>query len=177
MQEAHCLLCSKCSLCSSVQWEGRDGVPPRHGVPPGHRVPPGMGYSLHGVPPEMGYPPDLRWGTPTSDLRWGTPPPRPEMGYPPYLRLEMGYPPTSHLRWGNPTPPRKCEQTENITFPHPSDAGGNKSQSSMNTVKAIVSFVSIPHLALQWNGCDGRQMNSSLWVQIHRSWFGRFRKT
>ena len=23
------------------------------------------------------------------------------------------------------TNPRKCEQTENITFPHPSDAGGN----------------------------------------------------
>ena len=26
---------------------------------------------------------------------------------------------------GYPPPPRKCEQTENITFPHPSDAGGN----------------------------------------------------
>ena len=50
--------------------------------------------------------PDLRWGTPYLDLGWGTP-----------------YP---DLRWILPPPPRKCEQTENITFPHPSDAGGNK---------------------------------------------------
>ena len=48
--------------------------------------------------------PDLGWGTPSHpDLRWGTPQPRPGMGY----------------------PPCKCGQTENITFPHPSDAGGN----------------------------------------------------
>ena len=76
----------------------------------------------------MGYPhhPDLVWGVPWvlptiqtwdgvpphPDLRWGTPPPRPGMGYPPPTDLGRGIPPN---KWG---------QTENITFPHPSDAGG-----------------------------------------------------
>ena len=57
--------------------------------------------------PRMGYPPpcpDLGWDTPISGLGWSSPQSRPEMGY---------------------TPPPKCEQTGNITFPHPSDAGGN----------------------------------------------------
>ena len=46
----------------------------------------------------------------------------------------MGYPPgEGHVnggsimgwRWGKPPPPTPgFEQTENITFPHPSDAGG-----------------------------------------------------
>ena len=74
-------------------------------------------------------PPDLGWGTPRTwdgvpprtwdgvtpqtwdwvppldlDLGWGTPLPRPEMGYPPQV-------------WTD-------KQTENSTFPHPSDAGG-----------------------------------------------------
>ena len=56
----------------------------------------------------MGYPPsESGMGYPLClDLGQGTPPSRPGMGYPP--------------------PPHMCEQTENITFPHPSDAGGNK---------------------------------------------------
>ena len=90
---------------------------------------------------------DLVWGTPHPDLRWGTPstqtwdvapptqtwdvapPPRPGMGYPPTQtwdgvppRPGMGYPLPTDLGWGTPY---KCGQTENITFSHPSDAGGN----------------------------------------------------
>ena len=102
------------------------GVPhPRVGGVPHPRV--------GGVPPRpgMGYPPpptpDLGWATPNPDMGWVTPPPfRPgwDTPPPPHLRPEMGYPPD--LRWGTPTPlqtwdwvsPRKCEQTENITFPH-----------------------------------------------------------
>ena len=102
MQEAHCLLCSKYSLCCSVQEGTRStpldlglGTPSPPDLGPGTPLPgPGMGYPL--PRPEMGYPP-----------------PRPEMGYP-LPRPEMGYP-----------PPRKCGQTENITSRHPSDAGGN----------------------------------------------------
>ena len=109
------------------------GVPhPRSGGVPHPRSRGGTPSQVWGY---LGYPPSSRpgWGTPTLDLRWGTPSPylrwgtplpsRPGWGtpppvlarVPPYLRPEMGYPP----------PPRKCEQTENITFPHPSDAGGN----------------------------------------------------
>ena len=61
-------------------------------------------------------------------LGWGTPPAKPGMGYPP-ARPGMGYPPYPDLRWGRPPPPVEVwtdTQSENITFPHPSDAGGNK---------------------------------------------------
>ena len=67
---------------------------------------PGMGY-----PPVswMGYPPhprDLGWGNPP--ISWmGYPPPGPGMGYPPPVEV-----------WTD-------KQTENSTFPHPLDAGGN----------------------------------------------------
>ena len=55
-----------------------------------------------------GYPIQTWDGVPLPIPGTGYPPPRPGMGYPhPDL------------------PSRKCEQTENITFPHPSDAGGN----------------------------------------------------
>ena len=78
---------------------GLGGVPhPKSGVPLHH-------LDLAGVPPS-----DLRWGTP-QHLDLAGVPPGPEMGYPADLRYEMGY------------PPGKCEQTENITFPHPSDGG------------------------------------------------------
>ena len=68
----------------------------------------------------------VQWG---GGLEMGYPPP--DMGYPPghgvppqtWVPPGHGVPP-SDLRWG--TPARKCEQTEKITFPHPSDAGGNK---------------------------------------------------
>ena len=86
---------------------GGGGLPPSSswmGVP--HPADPfrrGMGYPLSR--PGMGYPP------PHPDLGWGTPLSRPGTGYPP---------PSS----------RKCEQTENITFPHPSDASGNYGNSA-----------------------------------------------
>ena len=89
------------------------GVPPVPGLDGGVPHSTDQGYPmliLDGVPPH----PDLRCGPPIPsgpgmgsshlDLGWGTPPPsRPEIGY----------------------PPCKCEQTETITFPHPSDADGN----------------------------------------------------
>ena len=77
---------------------------------------------------------------------WGTPPPvrtydgvpRPEMGYLPILDLRLGYPlppswPGMGLTspcWQDGVPPPPVDmwtdtQSENITFPHPSDAGGN----------------------------------------------------
>ena len=103
---------------------------PRVPLPPSR---PEMGYPL--PRPEMGYPP-LRpgMGYPRpSRPEMGSPLPRPEMGYPPSWP-EMGYPPTQtwdgvppHLDLEQGTsPPRKCGQTENITFSHPSDAGGKK---------------------------------------------------
>ena len=48
-------------------------------------------------------------------------------GIPPSIS-RMGYSPPPHpdLGRGTPSPPlRKCGHTKNITFPHPSDVGGN----------------------------------------------------
>ena len=92
-------------------------------VPPGPDL--GQGTPLiqiwDGVPPpiqtwdEVPPCPDLGWGTPCPDLGWFTPP-HPDLGRG-TPRLDLG--------WGTPPPPcGKCGQTENITFPHPSDAGG-----------------------------------------------------
>ena len=90
----------------------------------GWRVPWGTPFS------RMGYSHlDLGWGT---LLGWDTPPlSGPGMGYP---HPELGWgTPLSHqdLGWGTPTqtwdgvpPLQTWEQTETITFPHPSDAGG-----------------------------------------------------
>ena len=86
----------------------------------------------HPPRPETRYPPpDLRLGTPPHlnldlghphlDLDLGCPPPGPG----------PGIPPTSTWTWDPPlpgpgTPPLGVDwQTENSTFPHPSDAGGN----------------------------------------------------
>ena len=84
----------------------------------------------------MGYPPSAEWGTPRPGMGYplsgpgmGYPPSGPGMGYSPHLDLGwgtsvwtgMGYPPHPDVRWGTP---RKYEQTETITFPHPSDADG-----------------------------------------------------
>ena len=92
--------------------------------------------------PKVGYPPPGR-GTPLARCDWGG---VPEVGYPPlgYPRpgvtgggwgyLRWGTPPRAGPGWGTPRldlagvpppPPPRCEQTENITFAHPSDAVGN----------------------------------------------------
>ena len=81
--------------------------------------------------------PLLRLGTPHQtwdrvpplDLDLG--PPHLDLVPPSYLYLDLGPP---YLDLGPPLPgpgpgtppPPKCGQTENITFRHPSDAGGNK---------------------------------------------------
>ena len=76
----------------------------------------GMGYPiiLHGVPP-------------CSDLGWGYPLSWPEIGVPPILTWDPirkdGVPP-SQRDWIEYLPPPNW-QTENSTFPHPSDADGN----------------------------------------------------
>ena len=64
-----------------------------------------------GTPPH----PDLRRGTPILTLKRGNP-------TPPILTWGGG---TPHQPDEGTPPPHKCGQTENITFPHPSDAGGN----------------------------------------------------
>ena len=110
-----------------------------------------VGYPPLGYPPSRsdgGYP---RWGT----THWGTPPSRsdpggtrggvlpigvppcwgtpcqgiPPLGYPPIgvpPRLDLAWVPPPGWTWLGYPPPPRCEQTENITFPHPSDAVGNK---------------------------------------------------
>ena len=131
-----------------------DGVPhiSRMGYPPvktWDRVPPP--HQHDGVPPIL----ILDGGTPYPDLGWGTPhqqdgvPPlsRPGMGYTPVIN-RMGYPPPHpDLRWGTlPPPPRKCGQTENITFPHPSDAGGKKVQLQQKVSHADMGLHSHPSI-------------------------------
>ena len=87
--------------------------PPRPGpgTPPPPPLGPGPGTPL---PPDLdlGPPPDLRLGTPpTSTWNWDPP------------DVELGPPPTWTWTWD---PPLGVDwQTENSTFPHPSDAGGN----------------------------------------------------
>ena len=88
----------------------------------GGRVPPsevGQYHLLRWVPPCLdlgrGYPPAWTWE--------GVPPPGPGKGYP--LAGPGGTPHLDLGRW-YPPPPRNGGQSENITFRHPSDAGGNQ---------------------------------------------------
>ena len=147
-QEAHRPPCSKCSLC----WWGRGypiqswtggyhillmgGYPIQSWIGGGYWVPPVPGLDgtpsillMGGTPSSngWGYPrlphPDFGWGTPHQQN--GVPPIRTWDRVPPSLDLGRGIPsPRPDLRWGTP-PPHKCGQTEAITFPHPSHAGGN----------------------------------------------------
>ena len=85
-----------------------DGGYPRWSTPP-HRS--DGGYPRWGTPqqgtPQKGTHGQVWWGVPELDLAWVPPPP-------PYGP-------------GRGTPlPHRCEQTENITFPHYSDAVGKK---------------------------------------------------
>ena len=135
------------------------GDPPAGGYP----IPAG-GYPLAGVPPILtwlggtpslqgvplagitpllhlaGIPPIWTWpGYPTSDLS-RVPPFEPGWGTPPRWTWP-GYPPIKG--WGAPHLdlaglPSRCGQTENITFPHPSDAVGNKRTSRMREMNPSV---------------------------------------
>ena len=109
------------SACYAALSNGWEGVP--------HPVLVVGGYTSHPPPSRPG-----REGTSHHpDLGWGTPQPRHGIGYLPPTQPGMGYLPHPDLGWGTLHPqtwdgvphPHKCGQTETITFPHPSDAGGN----------------------------------------------------
>ena len=101
-----------------------------------------------GVTP--GYLPSARWGCPPS-LRWGPPPPiqtRKDGGAP--VRKDGGTPIGKNgippiCQMGYPSPPRRCEQTEIITFPHPSDAGGNNQS---RTLFSLLPSINLDIIAL-----------------------------
>ena len=93
---------------------------------------------------ETGYPPppDLKPGTPPPpDLRPGTLPTWTWTWNPPHLDLEPPPPPGPGTPLPGPRtpPPPKCGQTENITFRHPSDAGGKNSAPNINGKKKKLS--------------------------------------
>ena len=94
-------------------YSGR-GIPTLVGGTPAGGYPGGVAppHQLYAVPPIswMGYPPSAGWGTPQSA---GQGIPHQLDGVPPHHQLDRVPPPPIH-------------QTENITFPHPSDAGGKK---------------------------------------------------
>ena len=126
-------------------WTGGGGTPSLTGVPPiltwwgfpipgwGYPIPdqgtPSSGPSQHIPPPPAG----PGWGTPWEGT-WDQ-----SLGYTPertwdqsrYYGMEMGY-----------TPPRvrTDKQTETITFPHPSDAGGNKFRNTFVLWVLMYSF-------------------------------------
>ena len=80
---------------------------------PGPPLPPIQGWmSLpENLIPGIPLPPVQGWISLPKNLRLGTPPP-------PCPRLDQ--PTRKSVTWD---PPQKCEQTETITFPHPSDGG------------------------------------------------------
>ena len=120
-RKRHTARCVASALSAALSPEGERGTPiqSQRGVPPsspdggGTPIQSRWGYP-HLVPTRGGYPgsPSARWSIlPLSGWMGITPPP-----------------PTSSGRMGVPDGvplPHRCEQTENITFPYPSDAGGN----------------------------------------------------
>ena len=139
-QETYHPPCSEYSFCCPnwvypPSWPGwGEGyltwVPSPTRVPP-HQGTPSPGYPLTRVPPPPGYPPPGYLPCQGAPPRQGTPPHGCPMAFWEMLQSIMGY----------GYPPPRCEQTENITFPHPSDAGGNKH---------IVVIRSIGHNKLGW---------------------------
>ena len=110
-----------------------EGVPPHHpdlaGVPP--TIQTWLGYPPHhqdlaGVPQPPPSRPGLGTPSPPSRPGWDTPPPHhPDLtGVPPPHPDLAGVPPPLVKVWTD-------KQTKNSTFPHPSDAGGNKDYYSM----------------------------------------------
>ena len=120
-QEAYRPPCSEYSFCCSPGYPPRGGVPDR--VPPGVRVPPG------GVPDRDPTPPGgyLTRVPPRGVPDPGTPggvrvPPRCLMAFWEMLQKHYGIcvpPPVDRQNHG------WTDACQNITFPHPSDAGGN----------------------------------------------------
>ena len=112
-------------------WWGGD-----HGYPPPSR--PGQGGTPHH--------PDLA-GVPSphhQDLAGVPPTIKTWLGYPPTIQTWPGYPPHHPDLAGVPPSPVKVwtdKQTENSTFPHPSDAGGNKSGMLILLPLQFVDFI------------------------------------
>ena len=142
-QEAYRPPCSKYSLCCPNLVPPPARVPPQPGYPPARvpplaRVPPSQG-----TPPWPGYPPGQ--GTPPAGPgRVQPPPPDCPMAFWEMLQSIMGY----------GYPPPRCEQTENITFPHPSDAGGNNFSDDchgsdiLNFFEQSYSITFLPHSSM-----------------------------
>ena len=118
-------------------------IPGRVPLPGGVHLPGGYPH-----PDLLGYPPsDLNRVSPLSDLARvpplsdlaGVPALSDLAGVPPSFRTWLGTPCWTWL--GYPPPPvgpgrdnlPMCGQTENITFPHPSDAVGNKKRVTIHT--------------------------------------------
>ena len=101
-------------------------------IPPLH---PDLGWAtphqLDGVPPCL----DLGWGTPHQ--LDGYPPAWTWDGVTPSVQTWDGVPPPSVEEWTD-------KQTENSTFPHPSDAGGNYKQQQESPRVCTTRAVSCP---------------------------------
>ena len=88
-------------------------------------IPPARGRKILTPPADPPLGPDPPWLTPPPS--W--PPPGPDLPQLTPLKLTPPgtWPPLAD-------PPPRCEQTENVTFPHPSDAGGkNRGSNTRNT--------------------------------------------
>ena len=130
-QEAYRPPRSKCSLCCSV-----GGVPHPDLARGGGGVPhPDLTWSNPPPPPPgPGYHPERTW-----DQWCGK---EPGTGVPPWKghgtsdlgkNMGLGYPPSQ--MWTD-------KQTENITIPHPSDAGGNKLMSARSNNRCLQPVLS-----------------------------------
>ena len=96
----------------------------------GGRVPPIQSWTggTPGYSPTLildGVPHQQDGVSPYPDFGWGYLPPNQQDGVPLQLDLVWGKVPI--WTWDG-VPPRKCGQTETITFPHPSDAGGKNTR-------------------------------------------------
>ena len=128
-RKRHTDRCLSSTPCAVLTWPGK-GI----SSTPGRGIPPVLNWLVGGGGAgytKLEYPhSDLaEMGSPHPDLAgWG-----PQLGHPhPDLAGwggVVGVPPRwdpSHLDLAWVPPPPRCGQTENITFPHPSDAVGNK---------------------------------------------------
>ena len=127
-------------------------VPPLARVPPCQGPSPGRVLPLARVPPQPGYPParvpPTGYPSPPSWSWQGTPPAGPGR-VPPRLSHGILGNVAKHYGIRVPPPAPRCEQTENITFPHPSDAGGKNEESAVRCdVARVTSQVSVTHCGI-----------------------------